>query len=31
MGMINRVAGFIGPFLFSTLSFLYSTTVGFIG
>lgn len=31
MGMINRVAGFIGPFLFSTLSLLYSVTVGFIG
>jgi len=31
MGMINRVAGFIGPFLFSALSLLYSTTVGFMG
>jgi len=31
MGMINRVAGFIGPFLFSTLSFLYDAKTGFIG
>jgi len=31
MGMMNRVAGFIGPFLFSTLSFLYDAKTGFIG
>lgn len=31
MGMINRVAGFIGPIIFSTLSFLYSEKAGFIG
>ena len=31
MGMINRVAGFVGPFLFSTLSFLYNERIGFMG
>lgn len=31
MGMINRVAGFIGPIIFSTLSFLYNEKAGFIG
>ena len=29
--MINRVAGFVGPFLFSALSLLYSERAGFIG
>jgi len=31
MGMINRVAGFLGPFVFSTLAFLYDAKTGFIG
>jgi hypothetical protein len=31
MSMINRLAGFLGPFVFSTLSFLYDAKTGFIG
>jgi len=31
MSMINRLAGFLGPFIFSTLSFLYDAKTGFIG
>mmetsp|Transcript_41776 Transcript_41776/g.99045 ORF Transcript_41776/g.99045 Transcript_41776/m.99045 type:complete len:525 (-) Transcript_41776:47-1621(-) len=31
MGMINRVAGFMGPLLFSTLSLIVDERAGFIG
>jgi len=31
MGMVNRVAGFIGPFAFTILSILYGPRSGFIG
>ena len=31
MGMINRVAGFIGPLIFSTLSLMVDERAGFIG
>lgn len=30
MGMINRVAGFLGPVLFSTLSVMVDTKAGFL-
>ena len=31
MGMINRFAGFLGPFLFSTLSVAWDERAGFLG
>jgi hypothetical protein len=31
MSMINRLAGFLGPFIFSTLSFMYDAKTAFIG